>query len=48
MLKTKEAGDLLALEIGSKLFRLVLAGDVEVDITMRTADVRLDSLVAAH
>jgi len=46
LLRSNETAELLAVEIGKKLFSLVLAGDAEVDIAMRTADVGLDSLVA--
>lgn len=46
LLKASETADLLAVEIGKRLFSLVLAGDAEVNIAMRTADVGLDSLVA--
>ncbi|PGG97404.1 hypothetical protein AJ79_09216 [Helicocarpus griseus UAMH5409] len=48
LLRSNETAQLLAMEIGKKLFSLVLAGDVEVDIAMRTADVGLDSLVAVE
>ncbi|KAH8728017.1 hypothetical protein GQ44DRAFT_757464 [Phaeosphaeriaceae sp. PMI808] len=48
LLGSKETADFLAAEIGKKLFNLVLAGDQEVDITMRTADIGLDSLVAVE
>ena len=48
LLKSNETAELLAVEIGKKLFDLVLAGDAEVDIAMRTADVGMDSLVAVE
>lgn len=46
LLKSPETTQVLALEIGKKLFSLLLAGDAEVDISMSTADLGLDSLVA--
>ena len=48
LLRSKATAELLAVEIGKKLFNLVLAKDAEVDITMRTADIGLDSLVAVE
>jgi acyl carrier protein len=36
------------MEIGNKLFGLLLLGNAEVDITMSTADMGLDSLVAVE
>ncbi|KAI8932960.1 hypothetical protein NX059_010429 [Plenodomus lindquistii] len=48
MLRSEEAADIFALAIGNKLFALVLAGDVDIDISMRTADIGLDSLVAVE
>ena len=48
LLKSEGTAELLAVEIGKKLFSLVMAKDAEVDITMRTADLGLDSLVAVE
>ncbi|KAH7371058.1 hypothetical protein BKA66DRAFT_498750 [Pyrenochaeta sp. MPI-SDFR-AT-0127] len=48
LLESPEIATLLAVEIGKKLLSLVLAGDVEVDISMRTADMGMDSLVAVE
>ncbi|KAL4923398.1 beta-ketoacyl reductase [Aspergillus undulatus] len=45
-LKCPEAAELLAREIGKKLFGLLLLGNAEVDINVSTADMGLDSLVA--
>ncbi|KAF5984768.1 putative polyketide synthase [Fusarium bulbicola] len=46
ILNSHEAVNTLALEIGKKLASLLLTGDVDLDISMNTADMGLDSLVA--
>ena len=48
LLKSSETAALLAMEIGKELFALLLAGDRDIDITMSTADMGLDSLVAVE
>lgn len=48
LLRSTETVDFLAVEIGKKLFSLLLAGDAEVDITTNTANMGLDSLVAVE
>ncbi|KAL2017252.1 hypothetical protein VTK56DRAFT_2364 [Thermocarpiscus australiensis] len=46
LLRSADTVQFLAVEIGRKLLGLLLAGDAEVDITMTTVDLGLDSLVA--
>ncbi|KAJ5496618.1 hypothetical protein N7463_008605 [Penicillium fimorum] len=46
LLRSTGTAEYLAEEIGKKLFALLLVGDKEVEITMSTADMGLDSLVA--
>ncbi|KAF5551122.1 polyketide synthase [Fusarium phyllophilum] len=46
ILNSHESVNTLALEIGKKLASLLLTGDVDLDISMNTADMGLDSLVA--
>ncbi|KAG7416204.1 Highly reducing polyketide synthase gloL [Fusarium oxysporum f. sp. rapae] len=46
ILNSHESVNTLALEIGKKLTSLLLTGDVDLDISMNTADMGLDSLVA--
>ena len=48
LLRSKGTPELLGLEIGKKLLDLVLAGDADLDIAMRTADVGMDSLVVVE
>lgn len=48
ILRAEETLELLAMEIAKKLCSLVLAADTEVDISMNTADLGLDSLVAVE
>lgn len=48
LLRSNGTTELLALEIGKKLSDLVLAGDAELDIAMRTADLGMDSLVVVE
>lgn len=47
-LRSPETVEMLATEIGKKLFGLLLLGNSEVDITMSTADMGLDSLVSVE
>ncbi|SCO01593.1 uncharacterized protein FFB20_11443 [Fusarium fujikuroi] len=46
ILNSHESVNTLALEIGEKLASLLLTGDVDLDVSMNTADMGLDSLVA--
>ncbi|KAF4958908.1 hypothetical protein FSARC_10906 [Fusarium sarcochroum] len=46
ILNSQESINVLALEIGKKLASLLLTGDVELNISVSTADMGLDSLVA--
>ncbi|KLP15032.1 Uncharacterized protein LW94_11183 [Fusarium fujikuroi] len=46
ILNSHESVNTLALEIGEKLVSLLLTGDVDLDVSMNTADMGLDSLVA--
>jgi aryl carrier-like protein len=48
LLRSKDTSEFLGLEIGKKLCSLVLATDAELDISMRAADIGLDSLVAVE
>ena len=48
ILRSEGTAELLAVEIGKKLLSLVMAKDTEIDITMSTADLGLDSLVAVE
>ncbi|KAM0563317.1 hypothetical protein ACHAPJ_001035 [Fusarium lateritium] len=46
ILNSQKSINVLVLEIGKKLASLLLTGDVELDISMSTVDMGLNSLVA--
>ncbi|RYO84861.1 hypothetical protein DL766_001675 [Monosporascus sp. MC13-8B] len=48
LLGSQESMALLAAEVGKKLAGLLLSGDADMDITMSTSDLGLDSLVAVE